>query len=148
MLGRYIGANDGREMLVLGTRVRCILGAADTGGGITFVEIRLRPGDGILPHVHGRDAELFHVLDGEIRFRIGADDRVAGPGTTLYAPQGVPHSFRAGDSGDSRMLVWLTPGGLDLMFDELARLPADAPPDMDLVRGICRRYEVEFIDAA
>ena len=33
------------------------------------------------------------VLEGEIRFRQGTEKFVAGPGTLVWVPRGVPHAF-------------------------------------------------------
>ncbi len=45
-------------------------------------------------HVHTREDEVFLVLDGDVCFDVDGERRAAGPGTTVYMPRGVPHSFR------------------------------------------------------
>lgn len=45
------------------------------------------------PHVHSREDETFRVVAGEVAFTIDGERTIAGPGTTVHAPRGVPHHF-------------------------------------------------------
>lgn len=58
-------------------------------------------------HVHNADDEAWHVLEGVLSFRFG-DGRVveAGPGSSVFVPAGVPHTYVA---DEARYLVVLTP---------------------------------------
>jgi quercetin dioxygenase-like cupin family protein len=49
-----------------------------------------------------------YVLEGQIRFRVGDDEFVAGPGTRAGSRGGVPHTFRVESEG-GRALVIFTP---------------------------------------
>ncbi len=72
-----------------------------TGEEITFVseteallvmEARWpRPGRRTGEHVHPGMEERWTVLEGRAAFRIGAEERAAGPGETVIVPPGVPH---------------------------------------------------------
>src|SRR5262249_21666063 len=80
----------------------------------------------------------------EFEFEIAGRRERAGPGTTVYAPQGIPHAFRVTSSTPARALVWTTPGGFERCMEELDALPADSP-DMPAVFQICARYGIEFL---
>lgn len=98
-----------------------------TGGRFGLIE-SLSPKGGEPPrHVHSREDEAFHVLEGGITFYIGDETYEATPGTFVFAPRGVPHSFTF-DTDEIRMLVLITPGGFEEFFRD-ARLsePAKAP---------------------
>ena len=58
-------------------------------------------------HVHHSDDEAWHVLEGELEFRYADRTETAGPGTTVFIPAGVAHTYSAGD--DARYLIVLTP---------------------------------------
>jgi hypothetical protein len=58
-----------------------------------------------------------YVLEGQLRLRVGDDEFVAGPGTWVWQPRGVPHTFRVESEG-ARALVMFTPGGLERMYEE------------------------------
>jgi mannose-6-phosphate isomerase-like protein (cupin superfamily) len=54
------------------------------------------------PHVHAEHTEAFVVLNGRLRFHTGGVETVAGAGTVVVVPPGVPHTFRA--DGEVRFL--------------------------------------------
>src|SRR5947207_6826690 len=57
-------------------------------------------------HVHHRDDEAWHVLEGMLHFRF-ADSEVDVPaGGTVFVPAGVPHTYHA---VNARYLIILTP---------------------------------------
>lgn len=56
-------------------------------------------------HTHRNEDEVFHVLEGEFRFLIGGNHLSAGPGQTVIAPKGTPHTCRVDSSAGAR---WLT----------------------------------------
>jgi quercetin dioxygenase-like cupin family protein len=90
--------------------------AEDTGGALGIVEGAFPEGFGPPLHVHHREDEGFYLLDGEVRFRQGDDDFVAGPGTWVWGPREVPHAFKVLPGG-ARALVIVTPGGFERMFE-------------------------------
>jgi thiamine-phosphate pyrophosphorylase len=49
--------------------------------------------DGANDHVHLRHADCFHVLEGELEFRVDGETVRAGAGTTVVVPPGVVHAF-------------------------------------------------------
>jgi quercetin dioxygenase-like cupin family protein len=91
--------------------------AADTGGALGVVEASLYRGFGPPLHIHRREDEALYVLEGQVRFRQGEDDFVAGPGTCVWGPRGVPHAYRV-ESERARLLILVTPAGFERMFEE------------------------------
>jgi quercetin dioxygenase-like cupin family protein len=68
--------------------------------------VRWEPGGGVAPplHFHARHAELFFVLEGELRFRLEDRELRAGPGTWTLIPQDVVHSFTVTGDSPARFL--------------------------------------------
>ncbi len=91
-----------------------------------------------LLHVHHSDDEAWHVLDGELTFRYRGRTEVAGPGTTVFVPAGVAHTFTAGNG--ARYLIVLTPRLSAL----IAALQADRDPAHQ--REIYRRFDSELLE--
>lgn len=89
----------------LNTRVQILKSSAGGADGLCVQEHRMPYGDSPPLHVHERQDEIFHVLEGRIRFKVGEDEVVAGPGDSLVGPKGVPHSFRVESEDGARMLV-------------------------------------------
>ena len=79
---------------VSGETIEFLKTSADTGGELLEFELTLTP-DGHVPgaHVHPEQEERFHVLEGEMTFRLGARKIVAGPGETVTVPAGRVHKF-------------------------------------------------------
>ena len=123
----------------LGGLFSVLAGAEDTNGRFCLMEIVGRKGMEPPRHVHHRDDEGFYVLEGEITFYVGDEIYEATPGTFIFAPRGVPHSFTF-ETETIRKLAIVTPGGLeehfrDRRFGEPAQAltlppPPAGPPDM------------------
>ena len=73
-------------------------------------ELRLAPG-GHVPasHAHPRQQELFTVVEGRMRFRVGWRRVLAGPGDTVLVPAGQAHHFSNAGPARARVLVRTTP---------------------------------------
>jgi quercetin dioxygenase-like cupin family protein len=124
--------------------------AEDTGGAMGLVDASFYRGFGPPLHVHSREDEAMYVLEGEIRFRQGEEEFVAGPGTWVWQPRGVPHAFKV-ESETARALVLVTPGGFERMFEE-GGIPASEsaePPaqeyDPQEAVAISKRFGFEVV---
>jgi quercetin dioxygenase-like cupin family protein len=125
--------------------------AEDSGGALGVLEGRFfEEGYGPPLHVHSREDEAMYVLEGQIRFRVGDDEFVAGPGTWVWQPRGVPQAFRVESEG-ARALVMFTPGGLERMFEDggvPAGESAEPPrqePDTEAAAALARRFGFEVV---
>ena len=78
----------------LNTEVTFRVPAAAGADGMTLIESLAPEGDSPPLHVHGTEDELFHVLEGTLRFRLGDDELVLEAGDSALAPKGVPHTYR------------------------------------------------------
>ena len=110
-----------------------------TGGWFSMVETTIRKGVEPPLHVHSREEEAFYVLEGEIDFQVGDQIQTATPGSFVFAPRGIPHTF-ALRTDVARALILLAPAGLEhtfLQFSEPARertLQREPLPEPDLER--------------
>jgi quercetin dioxygenase-like cupin family protein len=105
----------------------------DTQGQFALQEQVGRKGNVPPPHIHHREDETFYVLEGEMTFSIGDRTIKAPPGTMVFAPRGVVHSFTI-DSEQVRILVLNTPAGLEEFFKKCS-VPAPSmtlPPPADV----------------
>jgi quercetin dioxygenase-like cupin family protein len=133
-----------------GSLMRIKARAEDTGGVLGLVEGSFYQGFGPPLHVHSREDEALYVLEGQIRFRQGDNEFVAGPGTWVWGPRGVPHAFKV-ESERARALVIVTPGGFERMFEE-GGVPAGEsaePPeqnyDPEAAIAISKRFGFEVV---
>ena len=110
---------QGRTIAVVGDVYRFLATGDDTGGKYALWEAIVPPGGGPPPHVHRREEEGFYILEGEIAFTMDDNRLVAGPGTFVNMPIGMPHSFTNQSGRPAKMLISVAPAGLEKMFFEV-----------------------------
>src|SRR5437764_1419761 len=67
---------------------------ASTGGTMFLSDTTVAPGfPGPPPHVHDRLHDMFFVLEGTLKMRLGDEVLDAGAGTFVCVPPGVVHTF-------------------------------------------------------
>ncbi|HUO12598.1 MAG TPA: cupin domain-containing protein, partial [Caulobacteraceae bacterium] len=83
-----------RDVVFLGVTMNVLLTSAETGGQFSLIEGVMPPGgDGGL-HVHHREDESMHLVEGELEVTIGADRFTLRPGESYFAPRGAPQRLR------------------------------------------------------
>jgi mannose-6-phosphate isomerase-like protein (cupin superfamily) len=110
--GYGLNMGEGEARWWLGSLATIKATGQQTSGRYTLVEVLEPEGaDGPL-HVHHREDEGFWILEGELTFQIGEQLLKAGPGSFVFGPKGVPHSYRV-DRGPARLLFILSPAGFE-----------------------------------
>jgi mannose-6-phosphate isomerase-like protein (cupin superfamily) len=59
----------------------------------SLAEARLPPGGRTTPHYHPQTEEIYYVLEGAGRMRIGEENRDVGPGDAIAIPPGQVHQI-------------------------------------------------------
>jgi quercetin dioxygenase-like cupin family protein len=127
--------------------------AEETRGQFALLEATARRGNVPPRHVHHREEETFYVLEGEMNVTVGDRTFKATPGTLVYLPRDVAHSF-AIESEQLRTLILLTPAGLEDFFKEfsvpapaMTLPPADEPAygEVQQMLEAAPRYGLEFV---
>ncbi|HLY50445.1 MAG TPA: cupin domain-containing protein [Solirubrobacteraceae bacterium] len=124
----------------LGTLARMKLEGHQTGGRFALWEGVLPRGAAPPLHSHPQD-ETFYVLEGELTAWVlepelvaagsdpaewaGSHGRICAAGAVVFAPAGIPHTFRV-ESDTARMLFLSTPSGIEDYVRALAE-PAQWP---------------------
>jgi quercetin dioxygenase-like cupin family protein len=140
----HVPAGAGKKVNVIGNALTIRLHGRDTGGVLSVVESHDPPGGGPPPHIHHREDETFHVLEGEYVFTVAGQTIRAQQGATLFAPRGLPHHFRNVGKTTGHLLVTLTPAGFEQFFEEVGALP---PPQQEIPRviEIGKKYGLEIL---
>ena len=106
-------------------------------------------------HVHHEEDELFHILSGEIRYRIGDLITVKRAGDSALAPRGIPHGFRVISKGGATVLI-ITRGGFEEMVRSVSRpaaiagLPDQVEPSPEMQAMLtdqCALRNIEILGA-
>ena len=105
------------QLWFLDTLVTVRVAAADGANGMTVLEHHAPYGDSPPLHIHANEDEVFHVIAGEIRCRVGTREFSVRAGETVQAPRNVPHSYLVVSREGARFLT-VTCGG---DFEKLVR---------------------------
>jgi quercetin dioxygenase-like cupin family protein len=157
ILAESIEFSHGRQSLdhsvwYNGSLITFLATGEETHGKFALIEAVSRKGNDPPPHTHRREEEIFYVLEGEVAFSIGDRTIKGTPGTMIYLPRDVRHSFTI-ESEHARMLILVTPAGLERWFKEfsvpapaMTLPPANEPGYQDVQRMLeaAPRYGLDF----
>src|SRR5215831_4042864 len=128
---KYVPAETGPAYWGPGDQITFLITGEETGGAFFMAEVSVPPGGGPGPHIHHREDESFHILQGTLTLQVGGKTIVASPNDFVFLPRGVEHCFKNTGRNDAKFLVLVTPAGLENFFAE-AFYPAPdrsaAPP--------------------
>ncbi|WP_204344839.1 cupin domain-containing protein [Psychroserpens algicola] len=141
---KIIRDKEGELLNVIGDIQTHKLMGSETNNQIVEWVDDVEPGVGIPPHIHTKEDEIFRVIKGQIEIMINGSTTVLEAGDTAYAPKNIPHSWKVVGTEKAKMITSAFPAGIELMFKELADLPA-GPPDFKKVSEICGRHGITFI---
>ncbi len=140
----------GTALSAFGDSIVFKLGGAETGGTLTLSLGTVPPGGGPPPHRHLAEDEIFIVVSGQEEFWADGAWTPVEPGTVVYLPRGVAHTFRNVGSTPSQHWVITTPGGFDHFFADCARVFSDAAaagcaPDMGRILQVFAEHRLELL---
>ena len=112
------------------------------GGGLGMFELTVPPGSNVPPpHSHTNNEEIVYVLEGTLRYSVGAETRDLTPGQTMRTPKGSVHGFSNPFGSVARALITLAPDiGARYFEDVAAVVDAGGPPDKAALVAVMSRY--------
>jgi len=129
---------------VLGAPYRFLLTSDATGGAFALIESTAPALSGVPLHLHNREDETFFVLEGKMEVQTEGRTLLLEKNSSAFLPRGKPHSYRNPANSAARYLVLITPGGFEKCLEEFARLPANQPPNPEILVSIGKQYGLEF----
>jgi quercetin dioxygenase-like cupin family protein len=131
--------DGGTHTDVIGNAITIKIHGRDTGGAFSLIESVEKENAGTPPHIHHREDETFHVLEGDYEFMCAGRLHKASKGDTVFAPRDVPHNYKCVSKTGGRLLVVISPAGFEKFFEEISGMT-----DIGRVVEIGRRYGLEF----
>ena len=128
---RHVPAGTGPAYWGPGELMTFLITGDETGGAFFLADISVAPGGGTPPHIHHREDESFHLLEGTLTVQVGGHTMSASPGDFVYLPRGIAHSFKNTGDVTAKALVLVAPAGLEGFFAEVFDPAVDrsaAPP--------------------
>ena len=111
-------------------------------GSIGMFELTVPPGSNVPPpHSHSNNEECLYVLEGTLRYSVGAETRDLTPGQSMSTPKGVVHAFSNPFTETARALVVQSPDiGAQYFRDVAVVVNAGGPPDKAALVSVMSKY--------
>ncbi|MHB8377192.1 MAG: cupin domain-containing protein [Dehalococcoidia bacterium] len=123
-----------------------------TRGGISVVEHPMEPGRLVPAHVHHDEDELSYILEGTFGVKVGEEIAEAGPGSYVFKPRGVAHTFWNPGPAPARLIEIIQPAGFERFFEALGNLASQlAAGSLELEAfeakraGLGQQYHLDFL---
>ncbi len=117
----------------------------ETAGALAVVEHPIEAGRLVRPHTHTREDEISYIIHGDVGVKVGEQEFAVGPGTWVFKPRGVMHTFWNSGSNQARLIEIITPGGFAHYFEELAGiLNTGGSRDEKKLAELRSRYGLSF----
>lgn len=140
-----IPRDGGESVNILGIPMLIRIHGRDTGGVLSVVESLDAPGGGPPMHIHQKEDETFQILEGEYEFTVAGKSLLAGPGTTIFAPRGVAHTYRYLGRLPGRLLCVITPAGFEGFFEKIGALSPEQQKEIPRVMEVAKQFGLEIL---
>jgi quercetin dioxygenase-like cupin family protein len=117
----------------------------DTGGALDYFTVEVGPKGGPPLHVHHKQEETIHVLQGRFKVRIGDELFQLDEGGFAYLPSQIPHAFLNLTDQPAEIIVVYTPGGGHKFYEELGPATRNGTPDRDVVAAIFEKHDMTLL---
>lgn len=114
----------------------------NTNGALSLLEFVHPPSGGPPLHTHLREDEVWYVLEGDYRFKVGEAMFQVSEGAMVFGPRGTPHGFQNVGDTPGRLVVFYTPSGVERLFEQHAEL-LPGPVDSETLAGLFRANWIE-----
>lgn len=105
-------------------------------------ELTVPPGSNVPPpHSHSNNEECVYVLEGTLRYTVGAETRNLSVGQSMRTPKGVVHAFDNPFDTTAKALIVNSPDiGAQYFRDVAAVVNAGGPPDKAALVAVMTKY--------
>ena len=138
-------AEEPEKLNVLGTEILLKTDGKRTNGAMAVAESVVKPGGGPPKHVHAKEDEMFYVLEGQFRVWRGDEVLDVSTGAVAFLPRNVPHTYQNTGTAPGRLLVTITPAGLEGFFREVSKRELSVPKDMQELDTLANEYGLQFL---
>jgi len=139
----------------LNTRVRIVVPSQLGADRLSVIKHWAPYGDSPPLHIHDTEDEVFHVLEGHVRFSLEGGVHDVGAGQTILAPKGLPHSYVVESKDGAKWLTVTRPGDFEALVRDVSR-PATAaglpepsgPPTPEMAAHLaetCARHNIRLV---
>jgi quercetin dioxygenase-like cupin family protein len=120
--------------------------ARATSGAFSVLQTQGEPtGFGPPLHLHRDAAEAFYVLEGTYRMHVEDRQELCVPGSFVYVPPNVVHTFTVVSEEPGKKLNLFSPAAMVGFFEQLAEAEANGTATPELLDEISERNHMEIV---
>lgn len=145
---KVVAADQAHEISLYDVKFRYAIGAEETDGVLSMLEVTIPPRTLVKPHIHSREDEFTLVLSGTVGARLGDEttEEIAA-GSWLAKPRDVPHAMWNVTEQPARILEVVAPGGLERYFELIAPVLMEHGPDWTKrYSALAQEYGLTILD--
>jgi mannose-6-phosphate isomerase-like protein (cupin superfamily) len=141
---------EGAAYWFVGALLQRKAGGAETDGKFALLDQTMPPGYAVPRHIHLDEDEAWYLLDGSMTFYCGEHVIEAAKYGWVFAPRGVPHTFKVGPAG-ARALTFAFPSTFADFVAEMGEpapqlaVPPPVPVDQHRLAEVAHRYGIEIV---
>lgn len=137
---------EGRRLDLGNFEAVVLADATATSGAFTLFQTQGEPPDfGPPMHVHRDAAEAFYVLEGTYLMFVEQRQDICPPGSFVYVPRNVPHTFKVVSQDPGKKLNLFSPAAMVGFFEELAEAEANGTATPELLSHISERHAMGIV---
>ena len=142
--GFILQPGAGKQLVLKGGPLVIKADGDDTADAVGVWEDTVPPNEGPPLHIHHKSHELFYVLAGKFKFRVGHKTEEVGDGGFVFIPKGLVHTYKNVGQSGGRLFGFVVPSGLERFYQAQARLgPGQMTPEK--YRELGRAYDMDVI---
>jgi quercetin dioxygenase-like cupin family protein len=148
--GFKVGAGEGRihgHLKLKGVNSNVLdvkISGSDTEGDLAiFEQTSLTQGKGTPLHVHPKQDEIFYVIEGSYKFKVGDDMFDLTVGESIFLPRNIPHAWTQISAKGKMIVVFQPAGKLESFFVTMAGM--DHVPTQEEVARVFMENEMQVV---
>jgi quercetin dioxygenase-like cupin family protein len=149
---KIVGPNNGKHMAVAGQINTIVASKEDTGGTYSFIECKVFPGAGPVPHIQTREHEAFYLVEGQLTFTVDKERIEARAGTFINVAPNILHTFKNETDEIAKLITILSPPGMEQFFVdigvEVSEINVKPPPytkeQIEKIPRLVAKYGMEI----
>ncbi|MEB8329727.1 cupin domain-containing protein [Flavobacteriaceae bacterium KMM 6897] len=117
---------------------------SDTDGGLAvFEQTSISQGMGTPLHVHHSQNEMFCVIEGVYKFKVGKEEYELSAGDSIFLPEKIPHAWTQLSKKGKMTVIFQPAGKMEQFFVTVAAL--DHEPSKSEMAQIFKSNDMEIV---
>lgn len=141
---------EGEAYWFVGALLQRKAAGPETDGKFVLLDQTMPPAYAVPRHIHLNEDEAWYLLEGSMTFYCGEHVIEAAKYGWVFAPRGIPHTFKVGSDG-ARALTFTFPSSFADFVKEMGEpaprltVPPPAPVDPHRLAEVAHRYGIEIV---